>query len=178
VFWAYVSKCFLLLADELASGLQQLTLEARAFKRQVYAESTKTVYKSQLKCYIDFCVQYGCEPVPASQGTLVAYLAYLAKKLSATSIAGYLNVVRLLHLEAGLVNPLDGNWELSLIKKGINRQLGRPPVQKLPITVDLLRVMYVFLDHHNARDVAFWAATLVFFFYFFENLHCCLVREF
>jgi hypothetical protein len=153
----------------LADGFGQLTLEARAFKRSAYAESTKAAYKSQLKCYLDFCLHFSCQPVPATQSTLVAYTAFLAKKLSANSIAGYLNVVRLLHLEAGLINPLDGNWELSLIKKGIKRQLGKPPVQKMPITVDMLRSIYLFIDHHDAFESAFWAAMLIGFFGFLRK---------
>jgi hypothetical protein len=144
-------------------------MEARAFKRSAYAESTKSVYKSQLKCYVEFCMQFGCTPVPATQMTLVAYLAFLAKKLSASSIPGYLNVVRLLHLEAGLSNPLESNWELQLIKKGIRRQLGKPPLQKLPITLNMLRDMYVLIDHSCAMDVAFWSAILVGFFGFLRK---------
>jgi hypothetical protein len=81
-------------------------------------------------------------------------------------------VVRLLHLEAGLSNPLEGNWELQLIKiikKGIQRQLGKPPLQKLPITIDMFKKMYALIDLTCAIDVAFWSAILVVFFGFLRK---------
>jgi hypothetical protein len=149
--------------------LSRLVQEARAYKRSAYAESTKSTYRSQMKAYLEFCIRYSCVPVPASQSTLVGYLAYLAKKLSAASIPGYMNVVRLLHMEAGLVNPLAGNWELDLIKRGIRRQLGKPPKQKLPITLDLLRVMYGSLNLSDPQEVSFWAAMLIGFFGFLRK---------
>jgi hypothetical protein len=64
----------------------------------------------------------------------VAFCAHLARFLSANSVPRYLNVVRLLHLEAGFKNPLANNWELSSIQKGISRLHGKPPVQKSPNT--------------------------------------------
>ena len=116
----------------MARDLEDLRREALAFKRSAFAASSQRTYKSQLKCYLQFCIDFAQTPVPASQSTLSCYLAYLARRLSASSIPNYLNVVRLLHLQAGFANPLEGNFEIGLIKKGINREKGVPPVQKRP----------------------------------------------
>jgi hypothetical protein len=70
-------------------------------------------------------------------------------------INGYLNIVRILHLESGLPNPLDKNFELNLIKRGVSRQLGAPAVQKLPINVDILKGLYSHFNMKSAFDVAF-----------------------
>ena len=106
--------------------------------------------------------------MPATQETLVAFCAHLARFLSANSVPGYLNVVRLLHLESGFKNPLAGNWELSSIQKGISRLHGKPPVQKSPITVQILLDLYKTVTDHPA-DIAFWSACLIAFYVFLRK---------
>jgi hypothetical protein len=138
-------------------------MEATAYKRSAFAAASQKTYKSQLRCYLQFCLDYDRSPVPASQDTLISYLAFLARKLSANSIPNYLNVVRLLHLQSGFKNPLDDNFELGLVKKGIKREKGVPPVQKEPITVPILRRLHSTLDFGKPSDLAFWAVCLVGF---------------
>ena len=129
--------------------------EARGYKRSAYAEGTKKTYRSQLKSYFKFCLEFSRCPIPVDQSTLIAYVAYLASRISPTSIPGYLNVIRLLHMEAGLPNPLSQNWELILLKRGIDRQKGKPPVQKPPLTVAILKIIYQVLDPKLPADAAF-----------------------
>ena len=109
------------MGDELTT----LRSEAYAFCNAAYATSTKKCYKSQAASYLKFCLANSVTPVPALQETLVSYCAFLARSLSANSIPGYMNVVRLLHLEAGFQNPLINNWELASVQKGIARLLGK-----------------------------------------------------
>jgi hypothetical protein len=111
-----------------------------------------------------FCIFYGRPHLPTDQLTLKGYVAFLASSLNPSSIGGYLNVIRIIHLNAGLANPLIDNWEIAMVKRGVSRQLGRPPVQKLPITVEILRDMFSLLDLKKVRDMSFWAAALVCFF--------------
>jgi hypothetical protein len=108
----------------VAPDLTTLMAEAQAFKRSSFALSTQKTYRSQLRSYLDFCLEYKCVPLPVSQETLVCYVAFLARRLLPRSIPNYLNVVRLLHLEAGLPNPLEKNFQVNLVKRGISRQLG------------------------------------------------------
>jgi hypothetical protein len=149
--------------------MDELMREVRRFKRAAYAETTKTAYKCHLKAYMSFCIDFSRTPVPASQQTVVAYATYLARRLNPSSIPVYLNVLRILHLEAGFQNPLTENWELGLIKRGIGRTHGKPPQQKLPITIDMLRSISSFLTIRSPADHAFIAATLIGFFGFFRK---------
>jgi integrase len=147
----------------------ELILEAVAYKRSAFAVASQRTYKSQLKCYLQFCLDYSRSPVPADQETLSSYLAFLARKLSANSIPNYMNVVRLLHLQAGFKNPLEDNFEIGLIKKGIKREKGVPPVQKAPITVSILRRIHATLDLGKPSDLAFWAVCVLGFLGFMRK---------
>ena len=117
-----------------------------------------------MNCFIRFCLYFGRKHLPAGQDTLRCYVAFLARTLNLSSIPGYLNVVRLLHVNAGLENPLLGNWEVTMIQRGIARKLGRPPRQKLPITIEILKDIFKLLDLELIVDGAFWIACLVCFF--------------
>jgi hypothetical protein len=84
------------------------------------AETTKSAYRSQLNAFLRFCLHFALTPVPSQQETLRCYVAFLARSLNPSSIPGYLNVVRLLHLNAGLVNPLKDNLELLCSGEGLH----------------------------------------------------------
>jgi hypothetical protein len=70
------------------------------FKQQAFAESTKKSYRSQINAFLHFCLYFNKPSVPVSQEMLKTYVAFLARSLNPSSIAGYLNVVRILHVEA------------------------------------------------------------------------------
>jgi hypothetical protein len=148
--------------------LRALRSEAHAFRGSAFASTTKKTYRSQLKSYMTFCQSYGVIPVPASQDTLISYMAFLARTLSSNSIPGYMNIIRLLHLDAGIVNPLLENWELKMIYKGITRQIGCPPKQKSPITAAILVKL-----HRTIRDtpidLSFWCGCLIAYYGFLRK---------
>jgi hypothetical protein len=82
-------------------GLLKLRAEARQLRGAAYADTTKRTYKTQVNSYLKFCLSYNFVPVPATQDTMSLYMAFLAKTLAASSIPGYMNAIRLLHLEGG-----------------------------------------------------------------------------
>ena len=130
---------------------------------------TKASYRTHLKTYLRFCVYYSVTPVPISQVELLAYVAFVARSLKPTSINNYLNAIRIFQLEAGLENPLCDNFQLQNLKKGIARELGSPPNQMQPITVEILRDIRAQLSFLFQSDIAFWAACIVCFFGFLRQ---------
>ena len=152
----------------LADNVAVLMTEAAALKSAAFAHSTVKTYRSQTNSYLKFCVNYGLSPVPASQQTLCSYLAFLSRSLSPSSVKGYMNAVRLLHIEAGFVNPLEKNWEVNMIQKGMARLLGSPPKQKLPITVSILLDLHRSLSD-SPEDASFWSACVIAFFGFLRK---------
>ena len=136
-----------------------------------FADSTKPAYRSQRKCYLDFCLKMGYPPVPAPPGNLCRYAVYLSdyRQLSASSIPKYLNVARLMHLECNLPNPLCDNWHLSSVLRGIKRCKGEPAHKKLSITPAILLQIHALLNFDSPLHIVFWAACLTLFFGLFRK---------
>ena len=126
--------------------------------------STQKSYATHRKRYLEFCLQFGYQPVPVSQVVLQRYVAHLARNLKYSSIRQYLNIIRLLHVEQGLPNPLQENQPLTLVLRGVRRTLGDTTARKLPITPQILLKIRSFLDWSNASHVTFWGAALAAFF--------------
>ncbi len=134
------------------------------YRQSAFASSTKQVYRTQIKRYVQFCQFYGYAQVPASDVTLCRYVAYLAGSLKPQSIRQYLNAVRIFHLESGFENPLSGNWSIHTVIKGVSRVKGDGVNRKLPVTIDILYKVYETLNLSNSQQSTFWAACLVAFF--------------
>ena len=97
------------------------------------------------------------------------YIAFLARTLKPTSISNYTNIIRIIHLEAGFDNPLDNNFAVKNLKRGIDREKGCTPKQMLPFTVEMLTMIREHLSFLNAADVAFWAAVCIAFYGFLRK---------
>ena len=113
----------------------------------------------------------GYPPVPAPPGNICRYAVYLSdyRQLSASSIPKYLNVVRLMHLECNLPNPLCDNWHLSSVLRGIKRCKGEPAHKKLPITPAILLQIHALLNFDSPLHIVFWDACLTLFFGLFRK---------
>lgn len=143
--------------------------EAGSYSGHTFAETTKAAYRTHLRTYLRFCLKFDLDPVPATQFTLLAYIAYLARTLKPTSIGNYINIIRIIHLEANLKNPLQDNYAVTNLRKGISRVKGSPPIQKLPITCKLLLLIKSQLCFCIPRDIIFWAACLIGFYGLFRK---------
>jgi hypothetical protein len=150
-------------------ALLPLREEARAFKAQAFAPSTKLSYRTHLMAFVRFCMYYDLTPVPATQETLSCYVAHLARTMSPNSISIYLNIIRIMHEEAGLKNPLEDNFEIMMIKRGVKRVKGVPPKQKAPVTVEILIDLFRGMDLSRNSEKAFHCALLVGFFGFLRK---------
>lgn len=88
---------------------------------------------------------------------------FLARTLKPASVRQYMNIIRILHLERGLSNPLENNFAFTMIMRGIDRQKGTPPKQKLPITPAILCALHQHIEPNDSFQATFWAVcTLAF----------------
>jgi hypothetical protein len=91
-------------------------------------------------------------------------MAHLAQRLKYKSIKQYLNIVRVMHRDCGLPDPLSDNAFTSTVLKGIRRVKGDSVHRMLPMTVNILRKMRDRLDLSCSVDSTFWAACLLAFY--------------
>ena len=139
-----------------------------------FAESTKKCYATHLRVYTRFCNLIGCAPTPLSTVNLCRYIAFLGRTKKYNTVSQYLNIVRILHLEHGLKNPLADNFISNCVLKGLKRKLGDFRRQKKPITIALLFHIKSKLDFANLFDICFWAGVLTCFFGLLRISNICL----
>ena len=97
------------------------------------------------------------------------YVAFLSDRLCYNTVRQYLSVLRLMSLEAGLPNPLLEDWHLSMVLKGLKRELGAEVVKKSPVTPELLLRSRTVLSFHSSLDRAVWGVCLLMFFCFIRK---------
>jgi hypothetical protein len=119
---------------------------------------------SHLNAYRRFCDLMGYPLVPASTQQILRYAAYLARSRGPSTTQQYLNIIRILHLEHDLDNPLVGKWKIQSLLQGIKRSKGSLPQYKLPLTLEHLRRLREQLDLTTHADRCVWAAILTAFF--------------
>lgn len=144
--------------------LAELDKKVDYYKRLTFADTTKKCYRTHRNTFIKFCNDLGLCGVPASTETLVRYAAFLAGKMKFGSVKQYLNIIRILHLEWDLPNPIQNNFQLQCVLKGIKRDKGDFVKQKQPITPDILVAILGKLNVSSVTDANFWAICLVMFY--------------
>ena len=95
-----------------ALSVEALQCEVAFYRAQCWAPNTVKTYSVHRKSYLSFCARLRLDPVPASPQLLCMYAAFLAKRLRYSSVKQYLNIIRVLHLEWGLPNPLQDSFHL------------------------------------------------------------------
>lgn len=141
------------------------------------AASSQRSYGAFVRYYIQFCSTYDFRPIQPEETTVCLYVSKLADTCSYRTIKNYLNGVRILHLEAGLANPLPAMFNLERTLRGIKRAKGDiTPNRKLAVTPDILARIIRRLDLFTPSNMAFTAAMLVAFFGFFRKANVCPVQ--
>lgn len=134
-------------------------------KEDALASSTKSMYASFRKSFLQFCELAGYCPVPTSSQMVCEYIAYLSERLSYSSIRKYIGIIRILHEEVGLKDPkVTDMYDVKLILLAVKKLLGDAVVRKKPVDPDLLLKMYSCLALGCEADVIVWAITLLGFF--------------
>ena len=143
--------------------MDQLDLEVAALKANALADATKKAYASYLQAYLSFCKTANLPALPASEVNIGRYIAFLYRSKSANSIPQYLTVIRLLHLEFGLPNPLQDNHHISSLIKGTKRLKGES-LYKLTLTVGDLLAMKKYMSLNTPADAQLWSIILTCFY--------------
>ena len=135
------------------------------------APSTRRVYRSAQRQFIDFCTLDGYVSsngslLPTSEQTLLRFCSHLADRLHHSSIKVYLSAIRSLHIDQGFPDPLVNCLQLQRLLRGIKRHQGSSLPQRQPVTADLMQIIQRSLDAHNSEHIMLWAACCLGFFGF------------
>lgn len=91
-------------------------------------------------------------------------MAHLAKTMKFNSVKQYLNIIRLLHAEWNLPNPIKGDFDIKYTLLGLKRQLGDRVTRKRPVTLDILNKIREHLNLGTSLDATVWAVCLTLFY--------------
>ena len=133
------------------------------------APSTRRTYASAQSKFISFCRQLGQlhpsgSPCPTDEWTLCLFVTFLARTLQHSSIKVYFSGIRALHIDQGFPDPLTDCLRLQRVVRGIKRCQGTSSSSRLPITDDLMLVIWRSLDVGRADHLMFWAACSLGYF--------------
>ena len=135
------------------------------------APSTRQTYQSGLNAFTKFCSEFGIPPFPASSLTLEYFCVHTAQHVSYKTLKVYLSGIRLAHIERGMADPTKST-SLHLVCRGIHRQQGDNQKPRLPITINLLRVLKEQLRastlYTTLEQQMLWALFTVAFYGFFR----------
>ena len=143
--------------------MQRLVADFLATRCSIFAQTTSRTYRSQQQAYLAFCAAARAAPVPASAELLALYAVFLGRRLQYNSIVQYLNVIRIMHQEAGLPNPLQENYLLHSTLRGLRRTTTTTSRVKRPLLPQQLLQLQQVCNLHNLEDLQFWTATLLMF---------------
>ena len=138
---------------------------------QGLASSTRRVYLSAQRRYISFCHQDGHVDangalLPADERSLMRFATSLSDSLRHSSIKLYLIAARSLHIDQGLPYALVNCLQLQCLLRGKKGVQGSSPTKRIPINIDILRVIQGSLDLKLRVHVMLWAACCFGFFAF------------
>ena len=124
-----------------------------------YAKRSRSNVLSHLKQLSIFCVAFQVEFLPASRYTLLGFIELMSRTCGYDHIQHVLSSIKFLHDFLGI--PYAGDtFEFKILLGGLRRKLAKAARQVLPITPEMLILMYEFIDVSKPADLAHWTAFL------------------
>ena len=151
--------------------LRDLQKGARKSQASAFAEGTYDNLITHWVTFLEFCIFFRFNALPAAVQTLIWYAQYLQDNVlkSHQSLQCYLSGVRKLHEILGFKIKNFKDAILRLTLRGMKRANTFISKQARPMTITLLERIHDKLDHDNFEDALFWAACVVAFFLLFRK---------
>ena len=136
---------------------------ATSLVHQGLRRSTHKTYLSAQRYYQKFCLQHQLPFLPASEQTLLRFIAYChSRKMAPSSIQVYLSAISALHqLNSHPVSQFS-SYRIKLALKAVS-DIGPSKQQKAPITYQLLSFIMTTLDKGFAGLLYKAVLTLAFY---------------
>lgn len=130
----------------LALNLDELRQEAKRLVEPPHARETRRRYAREARVFREFCEAIGAVALPASDETVVLYLAHLKREgRTAGGIDSALTAVSTWHKAAGHDSPRS-RLAVQVARENIRREIGTAPQKKAPLRVEVLRAAVEAID--------------------------------
>ena len=124
-----------------------------------YAAGTRNNVLSHLRQLSIFCTAFKVTILPTSRDTLFGFIELLSRTCGYEHVKNVLGSIRFLHQYRGY-EFIGDSFEFSILLQSLKRKLAKPTKQALPITPEMLLLMYQFIDINDPLHLAHWTAFL------------------
>ena len=145
----------------------RLDFQAKFVSAVAYAHSTFNTHRSQWHSSLWFCTTYHLVPVSTEVQTIIRFIIHLSYYCKYSTVIKYLSAINVLHRHFDFNVTFQEVFSIKPVLRGLRRILGDAPVQKLPITPDILLRLHPQFTAWS--DSGFWAAMLIGFDTFFRK---------
>ena len=128
-----------------------------------YTKASASNVISAIRQWLFFTNYFLVPVLPASVDSVVCFVEFMARTSGYEHLKHLLSSLRFLHQALDLKFP-EQNFQIDMTMQGLKRRLARVPFQVLPITPQILRDIYNFLDLRKLSDLALWCAFLISFY--------------
>lgn len=157
--------------------IQRLEGLARDLVNSSLAPSTKRVYSSGQRRYLEFCKSGSLPPFPLAEDQLCTYVAHLYDEgLLHGTIKGYLSAIRHLQILQGLGDPFVSplpllEYALRGVKLRQAKSRETKPKKRLPMTMDIMDKLRNFWSKEDKSydSIMLWAASCMCFYGFLRS---------
>ena len=137
--------------------LQHLVAGAESAMSQYFTKQSQQNVISHLRQLSIFCVTFGETFLPVSRNTLLGFIELLSRSCGFDHVQHVLSSIKFLHQFTGHLFPGD-SFEFKVLLRGLKRKLAKPPKQALPITPEMLVLMYEHVNINFPAELAHWTA--------------------
>ena len=131
--------------------------EAENTMSQYYTKRSKQNVLSHLRQLSIFCIAFNEPFLPVSRNALLGFIELMSRTSAFDHIQNVLASIRFLHKCTEKVFSGD-SFEFEVLLRGLKRKLAKPAKQALPITPEILILMYQFVDINNPAELAHWTS--------------------
>ena len=126
---------------------------------QYFAKKSRLNVLSHLKQLSIFCVAFNESFLPVARDTLLGFIELMSRSCGFDHLQHVTSSIRFLHNFSGHPYPGD-SFEFTVLLKGMKRKLSKSAKQALPITPEMLILMYQYVDINRPVELAHWTSFL------------------
>ena len=130
---------------------------ARQTMSLYYTKGSRLNVLSHLRQLAIFCVAFGEVFLPVSKDTLLGFIELMSRSSGYDHITHVLSSIKFLHQFTSYDYPGD-SFEFKVLLRGLKRKLAKPLKQALPITPEMLIIMYQHVNVQDPFQLAHWTS--------------------